>query len=53
MSKTSTQTPLTDKDRRKQISIRGLPVLENFYMLLRFTIVFELIQVENMFHEQS
>ena len=25
MSKTSTKVPLTDKDRRKQISIRGLP----------------------------
>jgi hypothetical protein len=29
MSKTSTKVPLTDKDRRKQISIRGLPLLEN------------------------
>ena len=30
MSKSSsTKVPLTDKDRRKQISIRGLPLLEN------------------------
>ena len=30
MSKSSSvKTPLTDKDRRKQISIRGLPLLEN------------------------
>ena len=42
----STTAPLTDKDRRKQISIRGLPVLENvaavkktFNRHLHFTIV--------------
>jgi starch phosphorylase len=29
MSKSSNKVPLTDKDRRKQISIRGLPLLEN------------------------
>ncbi|CAF0951125.1 unnamed protein product [Adineta ricciae] len=46
MSKSSTTVPLTDKDRRKQISIRGLPVLENvasvkktFNRHLHFTIV--------------
>jgi starch phosphorylase len=47
MSKSSTtKVPLTDKDRRKQISIRGLPLLENvasvkktFNRHLHFTIV--------------
>ncbi|CAF0918355.1 unnamed protein product [Adineta ricciae] len=46
MSKPSTKAPLTDKDRRKQISIRGLPLLENvasvkktFNRHLHFTIV--------------
>ncbi len=29
MPKSSSQSPLSDKDRRKQISIRGLPLLEN------------------------
>ncbi|CAF4206674.1 unnamed protein product [Rotaria magnacalcarata] len=45
-SSSSSKTPLTDKDRRKQISIRGLPVLENvasvkktFNRHLHFTIV--------------
>ncbi len=46
MSKSTTKVPLTDKDRRKQISIRGLPLLENvasvkktFNRHLHFTIV--------------
>lgn len=29
MSKASGKSPLTDKDRRRQISIRGLPLIEN------------------------
>ncbi|CAF2526350.1 unnamed protein product [Rotaria sp. Silwood2] len=46
MSKSTTKVPLTDKDRRKQISIRGLPLLENvasvkktFNRHLHFTVV--------------
>ncbi|CAF0882736.1 unnamed protein product [Adineta steineri] len=46
MSKSSTKVPLTDKERRKQISIRGLPIIENiasvkktFNRHLHFTIV--------------
>ncbi|CAF2485329.1 unnamed protein product [Rotaria sp. Silwood2] len=46
MSKSASKPPLTDKDRRKQISIRGLPILENvasvkktFNRHLHFTIV--------------
>ncbi|CAF1456039.1 unnamed protein product [Rotaria sordida] len=46
MSKSTTKVPLTDKDRRKQISIRGLPLIENvasvkktFNRHLHFTVV--------------
>ncbi|CAF0977200.1 unnamed protein product [Rotaria magnacalcarata] len=46
MSKSLNKVPLTDKDRRKQISIRGLPLLENvasvkktFNRHLHFTVV--------------
>ncbi|CAF4728752.1 unnamed protein product, partial [Rotaria sp. Silwood1] len=45
-SSSTTKVPLTDKDRRKQISIRGLPLLENvasvkktFNRHLHFTVV--------------
>lgn len=46
MSKSAAKAPLTDKERRKQISIRGLPIIENvasvkktFNRHLHFTIV--------------
>lgn len=46
MSKSVAKSPLSDKERRKQISIRGLPIIENvasvkktFNRHLHFTIV--------------